>query len=131
MRILARWVYGFIYGFIYGYRRPLRILAVYQVVLVGIAACICLVQGRLTAQTLGETLMTLSVGLMTFAVLSGIGGMFSTQTFEYQFVSTISRDILANHRHAQEEKRAAFSFITNMLLVCGVSLVLGLLIAGV
>lgn len=122
MKRIAQWMWS--------YRRPVRVLAAYQAMLLVVATAICLVQGRLTTATLGTTLVYLSIGLITFSIMSGVGGLFSTHTFEYQFVSTISRDILDNQRHAQAEKRAAFTFITNTLVICGISAMIGLFVAS-
>lgn len=121
MRLVWRWLYS--------WRVPIRILIVWQVILLAVTIGICMVQGRVNNISVGFTLIYLSVGLMTFAVISGVGGLFSTATFEYQFASTISRDILENQRHSADEKRAAFSFVTNTVIICSTSAMLGIFIA--
>ncbi|PJF44697.1 MAG: hypothetical protein CUN55_02655 [Phototrophicales bacterium] len=119
-----------IWRWLLGYRRALRVLLVYQCALLGIAALICLWRGRFTFNTWGHMLINLSILLIAFAVLSGIGALFSTQSFEYQFVSTISRDILDNQRQVAIEKQKAFGFVTNTLFICSISILLGIFMVG-
>lgn len=115
-------------AFIRPWRHAIRVFVFYQGALAAVALAWCLLIEDLSWAAFGSRLAVVGLGLIAFAMMSLIGAWQNTRSFSYQFSSTISKSILENQKHAQDEMNSAYAFVFSSLVVglCAIGIGLGI-----
>lgn len=110
---------------LWSYRRPLRVLAAHELMLMLAALIVCLVRGRFTLSIFGSNLAGVGLLWFGFAVTAVYGAWGSTRSFNYQFASSSSQSIMERFNDNQRDMRQAFTFFANCFISGMVAMVMG------